>query len=277
MTPVSQAGILHGSNDDMPGFRWFEKPSKTLLVANTPAGAAEIVRRRSNGHGLLADDGASIGNLVTGDAPRSYVTMATVTEERPADGDPRRLRGVFVSQVNYIRLAVLTIGELVKEVYQRERQRGRAIEPRIPRDSHYAFERALTNVSLRNLTTALVIEEMFHGAPTIYVDYTGYDALAHHVGPERAEAVDALDGLDRTIGSLIRAGRETPRPYRMRRPVRPRPVSRHAVLAAIRGAARGRGTPADARHLDREAPGPIGPNTRRAGRSSWPRSAAAAG
>ena len=215
VTPVSQAGILHGSNDDMPGFRWFEKPSKTLLVANTPAGAAEIVRRRSDGRGLLADDGASIGNLVTGDAPRSYVTMATVTEERPADGDPRRLRGVFVSQVNYIRLAVLTIGELVKEVYQRERQRGRAIEPRIPRGSHYAFERALTNVSLRNLTTALVIEEMFHGAPTIYVDYTGYDALAHHVGPERAEAVDALDGLDRTIGSLIRASHETSRPYRM--------------------------------------------------------------
>ena len=213
VTPVSQAGILHGSNDDMPGFRWFEKPSKTLLVANTPAGAAEIVRRRSNGHGLLANDGASIGNLVTGDAPRSYVTMATVTEERPADGDPRRLRGVFVSQVNYIRLVVLTIGELVKEVYQRERQRGRSIEPRIPRNTHYALERALTNVSLRNLTTALVIEEMFHGAPSIYVDYTGYDALAHHVGPERAEAVDALDGLDRTIGSLIRAGRETPRPY----------------------------------------------------------------
>ena len=215
VTPVSQAGILHGSNDDMPGFRWFEKGTKSLIVANTPEGAAEIVRRRSDGRGLLADDGASIGNLVTGDAPRSYFTMATIDETKPAGDDPRRLRGVFVSQVNYIRLAVLTVGELIKEVYQRERQRGRAIEPRIQRDAHYALERALTNVSLRNLTTALVIEEMFHGAPTIYVDYTGYDALAHHVGPERDEAVDALDGLDRTIGSLMRAGRETPRRYRV--------------------------------------------------------------
>ena len=25
VTPVSQAGILHGNNDDMPGFRWYEK------------------------------------------------------------------------------------------------------------------------------------------------------------------------------------------------------------------------------------------------------------
>ena len=88
--------------------------------------------------------------------------MATI-EDEPDPDDPRRLRGIFVSQVNYIRLAVLTIGELAKELYQRERQRARGVEPRLRRDLHYALERALTNVSLRNLTTALVIEEMFAG------------------------------------------------------------------------------------------------------------------
>jgi uncharacterized membrane protein YvlD (DUF360 family) len=214
VTPVSQAGILHGNNDEMPGFRWFEKGSGKLLVANTPQGAAAMLDRVSDGRGLLADDGASIGNLVTGDAARSYLTMATI-EERSDPGDPRRLRGLFISQVNYLRLLVLTIGEVVKELYQRERQRARGIEPRMHRNVSYALERALTNVALRNLTTALVIEEMFGGAPAIYVDYTGYDALAHHVGPEREEAFDALDGLDRTIGSLRKAARETPRPYEL--------------------------------------------------------------
>jgi len=214
VTPVSQAGILHGNNDDMPGFRWFEKSTKNLLVANTPEGASEILHRWSDGHGLLAEDGASIGNLVTGDAPSTYLTMATIAEDLPTAEDPS-LRGIVVRQVNYLRLLVLTIGEIAKELYQRERQQGRGVEPRIHRDLHYALERALTNVSLRNITTALVIEEMFRGAASIYVDYTGYDALAHHVGPERAEAVDALDGLDRTIGSIIKAARETPRPYRL--------------------------------------------------------------
>ncbi len=213
VTPVSQAGILHGQNDDMPGFRWFEKGTKSLIVANTPDGATEILVRQSDGRGLLADDGASIGNLLTGDAARSYLTMATIADE-PAPDDPRRLRGLFVSQVNYIRLAVLTIGEIAKELYQRERQIARGVEPRMKRSLRYALERALTNVALRNLTTALVIEEMFGGAPSIYVDYTGYDALAHHVGPERPAAADALDGLDRTIGSLLKVARETRTDYR---------------------------------------------------------------
>jgi uncharacterized membrane protein YvlD (DUF360 family) len=215
VTPVSQAGILHGNNDDMPGFRWYEKRSKTLLVANTPEGAAEILRLRSNGRGLLANDGASIGNLVTGDAARSYLTMATIGGDVPTGDDAPRMRGVLVSQVNYLRLAILTLGEVLKELYQRERQRAREIEPRLKRDLHYALERALTNVALRNLTTALVIEEMFAQAPSIYVDYTGYDCLAHHAGPERAEAVDALDGLDRTIGSLVRAAHDAPRKYEL--------------------------------------------------------------
>jgi Type I phosphodiesterase / nucleotide pyrophosphatase./Membrane protein of unknown function. len=213
-TPASQAGILHGRNDGIAGFRWYEKASARLLVANHPDDAAEIVRRISDGSGLLADDGASIGNLVTGDAPRSYLTMATIAEGGSTD-DERRLRGLFVTTVNYIRLLVLMAGEMAKELYQAERQRGRSVEPRMHRDLAFAVERAVTNVALRTVSTALVIEEMYCAAPTIYVDYTGYDAIAHHCGPERVEAIDALEGIDRAIGSLLKAARYTSRAYRL--------------------------------------------------------------
>jgi uncharacterized membrane protein YvlD (DUF360 family) len=213
-TPASQAGILHGRNDGIAGFRWYEKSNNRLLVANHPDDAAEIVRRVSDGAGLLADDGASIGNLVTGDAPRSYLTMATIGEGRPAD-DGRRLRGFLATSVNYLRLIVLMAGEMGKELYQAERQRDRSVEPRIRRGLHYAVERAVTNVALRTVSTAFVIEEMFRRTPTIYVDYTGYDAIAHHCGPERAEAIDALAGIDRAIGSLLKASRHAGRAYRL--------------------------------------------------------------
>ena len=213
-TPASQAGILHGNNDGIAGFRWYEKASARLMVANHPEDAAEIVRRISDGAGLLADDGAGIGNLVTGDAPRSYLTMATIGEGA-SKGDERRMRGFFVTTVNYIRLIVLMAGEVVKELYQAERQRGRSVEPRMHRDMHFAVERAASNIALRTVSTALVIEEMYGGAPTIYVDYTGYAAISHHCGPERIEAIDALEGIDRAIGSLLKAARYTGRPYRM--------------------------------------------------------------
>jgi hypothetical protein len=73
----------------------------------------------------------------------------------------------------------------------------------------------LTNVALRNLTTALAIEEMFASTPAIYIDYTSYDAVAHHVGPERDEAVDSLEGIDQAIAILVQASNDSPRPYRL--------------------------------------------------------------
>ena len=62
-TSASQAGILHGNNSFIPAFRWWEKDSQRMLVSNHPDDAAEIVRRASNGEGLLSNDGASVGNL----------------------------------------------------------------------------------------------------------------------------------------------------------------------------------------------------------------------
>ena len=78
----------------------------------------------------------------------------------------------------------------------------------------YPVARAATNVALRDLSTSLVIEEMYRGTPVIYVDYTDYDEIAHHSGPERGETFDALDGVDRAIATLEKAAESAPRPYR---------------------------------------------------------------
>lgn len=209
VTPASQAGILHGRNDDIPGFRWYEKKSQHLFVADHPRDAEEIVRRISDGQGLLSRGGASVGNLVTGDADHTYLTMARIVS------DARRLHGFFVRTVDYGRLIVLMIGEFLKELYQAERQRGRGVVPRMHRGLGYAVERAIANIALRTISTSLVIEQLYRPVPIVYVDYTGYDAIAHHCGPERQEATDALEGIDRSIGSLLKALNDTPRPYRV--------------------------------------------------------------
>ena len=213
-TSASQAGILHGNNSFIPAFRWWEKSQGRMLVSNHPEDAAEIVRRASNGEGLLSNDGASVGNLVSGDAVRSYVTMATIKDKSQGLGQSTSFGAFFASPTNYIRTVNLTIAEVVKEIIQARRSHRAGVEPSMHRGMPYPFARAGTNVALRALSTSLVMEEMYRGAPVIYVDYTDYDEIAHHSGPERGETLDALDGVDRTFASLRKAAEDAPRPYK---------------------------------------------------------------
>ena len=94
--------------------------------------------------------------------------------------------------------------------------------------------RAASNVLLRDVNVSLIIEEMYRGANVIYADFTDYDELAHHCGPERVESFQALDGVDAAIGTLAKAAEDAPRPYKFVDPVRPRPEPRRDVQAALR-------------------------------------------
>jgi hypothetical protein len=214
-TPASQAGIMHGHNDEIPGFRWYEKKDHRLLVANHAGDAAEMARRQSDGHGLLAPDGASIGNLMTGDARRTYLTMATVAEEPRAPGTIIRLRTFLLSPLNGLRIVGGMLGEFVTELYQGRSQALRHVRPRMHRGLDSATERAFLNGAVRILSTELVIAEMRMGTSVIYVDFTGYDSIAHHSGPDRPESLHAVRGIDREVERIAEAIPRARRPYRL--------------------------------------------------------------
>ena len=214
-TPASQAGILHGHNDQIPGFRWYEKTGGRLLVANHAGDAAVIAGRQSDGHGLLAPDGASIGNLMTGDARRTYLTMATVAEEPRAPGTLIRLRTFLLSPLNGLRIVAGTVGEFLTELYQGRSQVFRNVRPRMHRGFDSATERAVLNGAVRILSTELVMAEMRMGTPVIYVDFTGYDSVAHHSGPQRPESLQAVRGIDHEIARIVQAMPRARRPYQL--------------------------------------------------------------
>nr|WSZ99414.1 phage holin family protein [Streptomyces sp. NBC_00857] len=78
-TGASQLGILHGSNHDVPAFRWYEKDTGRIMVSNRPAGAVELQRRaieRTGDGGLLTLDGASRGNLFSGGADQLALVLS---------------------------------------------------------------------------------------------------------------------------------------------------------------------------------------------------------
>ena len=214
-TPASQLGILHGTVDGIPAFRWYDRELNRVLVANRPADARVIEERHSNGLGLLCDDGVSISNLFTGDAPRSLLTMSRVEVRRGSTQTRRAFAWFFASPNGFMRSFTRTVGEILKERWQARRQVKRNLDPRVHRDWTFALLRAVTNALLRDLNTALVAEELRRGTRCIYVDYVDYDEIAHHAGMFRPESLAALDGLDRTLGSLATLAGSAPRRYRL--------------------------------------------------------------
>ena len=50
-TGASQAGILLGSNEDIPAFRWVEKETGTMMTCSAPADCARIEREHATGTG----------------------------------------------------------------------------------------------------------------------------------------------------------------------------------------------------------------------------------
>src|SRR4051794_32220571 len=75
-TGASQAGILLGSNDGIPAFRWVEKDTGRVVACSSPADCAEIEHRLADGNGLLTEQGASRGNLFSGEADAVILTVS---------------------------------------------------------------------------------------------------------------------------------------------------------------------------------------------------------
>jgi uncharacterized membrane protein YvlD (DUF360 family) len=208
-TGASQAGLLHGNNDDLPAFRWYEKETGRVMVSNHPADAAELERRVSDGHGLLAADGASRGNLCSGDAPRSLFTMSTGAKGRGM----RDLYAFFADPGNMARLIVLSLADIGREKKAAWQQKRRDVRPRVHRGGIYPLLRASTTVMLRDLAIATLVGDVLQGVPVVYSTFVAYDEVAHHSGVERSDALDTLRRLDREFARLVTAAKLAPRPY----------------------------------------------------------------
>ena len=212
-TGACQAGLLHGNNHDMPAFRWWEKDSNRALVTNHPKDAAEMEARQSDGHGLLAEDGASRANILSGDAPHSMLTMSTVMKSRGQIG--KDYAAYFARPYGVIKTAIQSVVEIVRERRDNQRQEKTGIEPKIARSRVYAVMRAWATVIQLDLQVAAVVGDILAGRPAIYTTFLAYDEVAHHSGIERPESLYTLTKVDREIERIRRVLPEAPRPYRL--------------------------------------------------------------
>jgi uncharacterized membrane protein YvlD (DUF360 family) len=209
-TGASQAGILLGSNEDIPAFRWVEKETGTLMTCSAPEDCAELERRHATGIGLLVDGGASRGNLLSGEAEHVILTVSRIEAEKQANPG---YRAFFANGFNATRVLVLFFWEVILEWVAALRAIRRDVRPRGHRGGLYPFMRAAMCVVVRDLIVYGVLTDMMKGRPAVYATFSSYDEVAHHSGLERSDTLEALRKLDQQFGRIDNARRFAPRPY----------------------------------------------------------------
>jgi uncharacterized membrane protein YvlD (DUF360 family) len=218
-TGASQLGILHGSNEDVPAFRWYEKDRQEVMVCNRPTSAAELQRRaveRTGDGGLLSADGASRGNLFSGGADEQALVLSIATRRRSRETRSRAgYFAYFSDPANAVRTAMSFFAEVGREIGQSTRARIRKERPRVGRGGLYPLVRAFATVVERDVVVAAVMGDMLAGRTAVYADLVAYDEVAHHSGPTSRDAAKVLERLDRSLALIENVAEHAPRPYRI--------------------------------------------------------------
>ena len=213
-TGASQAGILHGNNEDITAFRWIEKENNNEMMQCSGVNNVKTIEERiSDGNGLLVENGASRSNLFSGDTDNVIFTASKILNIKKFYNSA--WFSVFSNPSNFARISVLCIYEMILEVISQLKNEILNVQPRIARGIMYLPTRAISNVFLREINTSTLIGDMMIGDIDVaYSTYLGYDEIAHHSGIRDDDSMFALKHMDKQIKHLINAPEFTPRDYK---------------------------------------------------------------
>ena len=212
-TGASQAGILLGSNEDIPAFRWVDKETGRVIACSGVADCAEIESERTRpGSGLLVNGGSSRGNLFSGEAEEAILTVEP-DERREArqPGLPRVLRQRLQRHAD----ARALLWEIVLEWTAALRAIRRDVRPRGHRGGVYSVA-AGGDLRRRPRPDRLRRAHRHDARPARRLR----DVLELRRGraplrPGAADTLEALRKLDQQFGRIDQARRYAPRPYQI--------------------------------------------------------------
>jgi uncharacterized membrane protein YvlD (DUF360 family) len=211
-TGASQAGILLGNNEGIVAFRWWDRERRRVVSCSSLRDVAELEAHLSTGEGLLHPDGASRGNLFSGDAGDWMLTSSKIVGERHRR---HKYFGFYDNAYNVPRVLLLSVWEVILEASGQVHARVANRRPRIHPHLSYLLVRAVTNVYLQLLTVYAVMRDVYLGVPVVYATFFAYDEVAHHSGIDGGAAHRILRRLDRVFAKIEAATQGAPRPYRI--------------------------------------------------------------
>src|SRR5918994_2283993 len=212
-TSASQAGILLGSNEGIPAFRWWDKPRQELLVSSNRGTAHTLEEALSTGNGLLAQGGAGRWNAFSGNAAENIGVYSVFGD--PAKGSRNTLLAYLLTPYMLARILTLYVVDVVREWWQAWQQRRKNVRPRVHRGLKYSFIRAGTTTAMQEASRHILTADLLRGVPAVYNTFFGYDEVAHHSGIDREDSLKILRTLDKIFAHLERVAAEAPRPYHL--------------------------------------------------------------
>jgi len=211
-TPAFQGGCFYGSNDNIPGFQFYDKREGIYYRMGYSDCAYRIEKSFTN-PGLLR--GGSVFSCVfTGEAEASLFVFSTLLA-------PKRWKFVFrvwdialLSILNILviaKIAGLVVLEIFLAAYDALRWllKGGTLR----RELEFIALRVALTIVTRELITLGAIIDVHRCVPVIYLNYLGYDEHAHQRGPDSRVAMWTLKGIDRCIERLYKAALYSEREY----------------------------------------------------------------
>lgn len=203
-TPAFMAGLMYGKNDNIPGFRWYDKKKKRFFIMKSLIDVEKVESEISKDGGIL-EGGSSYCTIFTGGAKESVFVVSRLYELKryiKVGIIPAILLVLFNITV-ILRIFLSLFLDLFAELkeYILQIVRGEILRSETP----FIPIRLITNVLLREVSTTLAEVDIYRGVDSIYIDYVGYDELAHHRGPFSISSLLTLFSIDRDIKRLFRA------------------------------------------------------------------------
>ncbi len=204
-TPAAQAGFLYGDNFDIPGFRWYEKERHTSIVVKQPNQVRAIARRLNGESRGLLHGGSSYTSFFDGGADLSLFTLSTFGHFH-FFGNVRGLSFLLLfllSPVRLTRVLVHSARDYARDLARRVIHLFRP-ERSSPANLLAPLYRIVVEVVFGEVVTFGILLDVYRGVPSIYANFSSYDELAHHLGPDHPEALRTLRRMDAQIHQIDR-------------------------------------------------------------------------
>ena len=209
-TSSCQAGIMFGRNQNICAFRWYDKANHKVYTSSNSSNANEIEKMlfpEGEPTGIL-DHGISINNIISGNAEENILTISQLLPKSKEE-QKKRDRDLYLLSIRPYLLTkalILTVVDAGSEVISYLWDCIRGKEPRLNRlHKFYPFVRGGTNILLRDISAAMIVDAISSGRESMYTTFIGYDEIAHHSGPDSASAYRALTGIDTAIRKIFEA------------------------------------------------------------------------